>query len=169
MSTCYEFLSLLCHWLPCGILLKRKFLTRPQEAEHYFHRKPAEVSMCAVASTAIDCCGSFRGGKSFQILGSQDLNSSAASLVIAVGSSGKADTAVWHLMICLPIVSPEEWRRGSRGKKRSHHHSPPAPSLSALLCLLYPLRHFSRPTRPPLIQKTALQMQILQVKAHCRH
>lgn len=52
------------------------------------------VSTCTVGSTATDCGGSFQGEKSFQILGSQDLNSSAASLVIAAGSSGKADTAV---------------------------------------------------------------------------
>lgn len=106
-------------------------------------------------------------------LGSRDLNSSAPSLVIPVGSSGKADTAVWHPLIRLPIVSPprDGGGGGQEGKWGSHHHSPPALSLSVLLCLLYPLWHFSRPTRPLLIQKMALQMQIWQmpVKAHRLH
>lgn len=117
MIRCYFITNLglsLCHWVPCGILYWRV----PKKRGQYFQRKPPEVSMCTVGSAATDCTGSLGGEKSFHILGSRDLNSNAASLVMAVGSSGKADTAVWHLIIRLPIVSPEEWQRGSRGKKK---------------------------------------------------
>lgn len=139
-----DFGLLLCHWLPCRILLRRKFLICPQEKDQYFQRTPAEVSMCTVGCTATDCSGSFRGEKSFQILGSQDLNSSTASLVIAVGSSRKADTAVWHLIIRLPIVSLEECWRGSRGKKKK-----PSSFSSSSLFICPPLSPLSPPAFQP--------------------